>query len=238
MDDIDLNVPVCCDIDLNTDPEEQVDIDLTTDLEEHVDIDLTMDLEEQGLADIDLNEAQGNVHRKRKEVPDNIRKAVVEALLARANNACLKGHETREVSEAFSVPIRTVQRLWDKAKNCLDQGIPIDVSSQKRKRGRKMMELNTSTLQDVPIAKRATLVHVAGHFGVGKSKVQAMKRDGTIKHVSNAIKPYLTEQNKKDWLKWCLSMLDPRTIPSEPLFKGMFDYVFIDEKWFNITNKT
>jgi hypothetical protein len=33
-------------------------------------------------------------------------------------------------------------------------------------------------------------------------------------------------------------MLDPRTIPSEPLFKGMFDYVFIDEKWFNITNKT
>jgi hypothetical protein len=57
MDDIDLNVPVCCDIDLNADPEEQVDIDLTTDPEEHVDIDLTMDLEEQGLADIDLNEA-------------------------------------------------------------------------------------------------------------------------------------------------------------------------------------
>jgi hypothetical protein len=33
-------------------------------------------------------------------------------------------------------------------------------------------------------------------------------------------------------------MLDPRTIPSEPLFKGMLDYMFIDEKWFNITNKT
>jgi hypothetical protein len=184
MDDIDLNVLVCCDIDLNADPKEQVDIDLTTDPEEHVDIDLTMDQEEQGSADIDLNEAQGNIHHKRKEVSDNIRKAVVEALLARANNACLKGHETKEVYEAFSVPIRTVQRLWDKAKNCLDQGIPINVSSQKRKRGRKMMELNTSTLQDVPITKRATLVHVAGHFGVSKSKVQEMKRDGTIKHVS------------------------------------------------------
>jgi hypothetical protein len=34
MDDIDLSVPVCCDIDLNADPEEQVDIDLNADPEE------------------------------------------------------------------------------------------------------------------------------------------------------------------------------------------------------------
>jgi hypothetical protein len=112
MDGIYLNVHV--------DPDEQMDIDWTTYLEEYVDIDLTMDPEEQVLAEIDLNEAQGNVDRRRKEMPDNIQKAVVEALLARANNACLKGHQTWEVLEAFLVPIMTVQRLWDKAKNYLD----------------------------------------------------------------------------------------------------------------------
>jgi hypothetical protein len=112
MDGIYLNVHV--------DPDEQMDIDWTTYPEEYVDIDLTMDPEEQVLAEIDLNEAQGNVDRKRKEMPDNIQKAVVEALLARANNACLKSHQTWEVLEAFLVPIMTVQRLWDKAKNYLD----------------------------------------------------------------------------------------------------------------------
>ena len=65
-----------------------------------------------------------------------------------------------------------------------------------------------------------------------------MKREGIIKRVSNSIKPYLTDKNKKDRLKWCLSMLDPMSIPNDPVFKGLFDFVFIDEKWFNITRKT
>ncbi|XP_062208383.1 uncharacterized protein LOC133909852 [Phragmites australis] len=33
-------------------------------------------------------------------------------------------------------------------------------------------------------------------------------------------------------------MLDPLSIPNDPMFKGLFDFVFIDEKWFNITRKT
>lgn len=31
-------------------------------------------------------------------------------------------------------------------------------------------------------------------------------------------------------------MLDP-SVPNDPVFKGLFDYVFIDEKWFYITRK-
>jgi hypothetical protein len=65
-----------------------------------------------------------------------------------------------------------------------------------------------------------------------------MKRDGTIKCVSNSIKPYLIEKNKNDRLKWCLSMLDPVSLPHEPMFKDMFDHIVIDEKWFFVTMKT
>jgi hypothetical protein len=64
-----------------------------------------------------------------------------------------------------------------------------------------------------------------------------MKREGIIKRVSNTIKPYLTEKNKKDQLKWCLLMIDPMSIPHDPIFKGLFDHVFIDEKWYYITRK-
>jgi hypothetical protein len=33
-------------------------------------------------------------------------------------------------------------------------------------------------------------------------------------------------------------MLEPRSIPHDPMFQGLFDYVYIDEKWFNITKNT
>jgi hypothetical protein len=33
-------------------------------------------------------------------------------------------------------------------------------------------------------------------------------------------------------------MLEPRSIPHDPMFQGLFNYVYIDEKWFNITKNT
>lgn len=98
--------------------------------------------------------------------------------------------------------------------------------------------VDVSKLQDIALSNRTTIEDVAKHLGVSKAKVQRMKKEGLIKRVSNSIKPYLTDKNKKDRLRWCLSMLDPRSVPNDPVFKGLFDYVFIDEKWFYITKKT
>jgi hypothetical protein len=33
-------------------------------------------------------------------------------------------------------------------------------------------------------------------------------------------------------------MLDPSSVPQDPVFQGLFDYVFIEEKWDYITRKT
>ncbi|WVZ96972.1 hypothetical protein U9M48_042547 [Paspalum notatum var. saurae] len=88
------------------------------------------------------------------------------------------------------------------------------------------------------LSSRTTIADVATHFGVSKAKIHSMKREGVIKRVSNTLKPYLTEKNKKDQLKWCLSMLDPLSLPHDPEFKGLFDHVVIDEKWWFITRKT
>lgn len=97
--------------------------------------------------------------------------------------------------------------------------------------------MDVSTLQDLPLLRRTTIQDVDTYFGVSTSKVHKMKHEGTIKHVSNAMKPYLAEK-RVDRLKWCLAMLDPRSIPGDPIFKVLFNYIFIDEKWFNITRKT
>lgn len=181
-------------------------------------------------------DAQENAHRN--DVSNDKRRVIFEALLARAKNGNLMGHETGEVSIAFSVPIRTVQRIWKQGKSCLDQGSLVDVSSRKSKCGRKKLEVDVSVLRGLPLSSRTTLDDLSTHLHVSKSKLHSMKREGIIKRVSNSIKPYLTDKNKKDRLKWCLSMLDPMSIPNDPVFKGLFDFVFIDEKWFNITRKT
>ncbi|KAJ1263987.1 hypothetical protein BS78_09G228800 [Paspalum vaginatum] len=120
----------------------------------------------------------------------------------------------------------------------MDRGLLVDVNSAKYKCGRKKIELNVSTLKDVALSSRTTIADVATHFGVSKSKVQSMKKEGAIKRVSNTIKPFLMEKNKNDRLKWCLSMLDPLSLSHDPQFKGLFDHVTIDEKWWFITRKT
>jgi hypothetical protein len=51
-------------------------------------------------------------------------------------------------------------------------------------------------------------------------------------------KPYLTDKNKEDRLKWCLSMINPSSVPHDPVFQGLFDYVFIEEKWHYIARKS
>ena len=52
------------------------------------------------------------------------------------------------------------------------------------------------------------------------------------------MKPALKDQNKKDRMKFCLSMLDEATTATaRPKFKTMHNVVHIDEKWFNMTKK-
>jgi hypothetical protein len=65
-----------------------------------------------------------------------------------------------------------------------------------------------------------------------------MQKRGCIKRHTSAIKPYLTEANKIERLKFCLSMLDSSTMPHDPTYKTMHNIVHIDEKWFYMTKKS
>jgi hypothetical protein len=47
----------------------------------------------------------------------------------------------------------------------------------------------------------------------------------------------LKEANKEERLWWCLSMLDPRTLQTEPKFIDMENIIHLDEKWFYATKK-
>lgn len=60
--------------------------------------------------------AKLNKRYKRNVVSNEKQRAVFEVLLLRATNGNLMGHETGEVLEELTIPIRTVQRVWEKGK--------------------------------------------------------------------------------------------------------------------------
>uniref|UniRef100_A0A0E0CML3 Uncharacterized protein n=1 Tax=Oryza meridionalis TaxID=40149 RepID=A0A0E0CML3_9ORYZ len=171
---------------------------------------------------------------------DRVQRRRCNLLMSYANGviSCTAFAEDREKRREIGKLTSKARNQNLKGKACLDQGLAVNVSTGKSSCGRKKIEVDVSTLQDLPLLRRTTIQDVATHFGVSTSKVHKMKHEGTIKHVSNAMKPYLAEKNRVDRLKWCLAMLDPRSIPGDPIFKVLFNYIFIDEKWFNITRKT
>ena len=93
-------------------------------------------------------------------------------------------------------------------------------------------------LRNIPLNERMTLETVSRRLHVSKAKLIRCMRKGLLRRHSNNIKPYLTEANKKTRLQWCVDMLDPDSTPDDPCFKDLFDHVFIDEKWFFLTQNS
>jgi hypothetical protein len=58
-----------------------------------------------------------------------------------------------------------------------------------------------------------------------------------LRRHSSSIKPYLTDANKKTWLKWCVDLIEQGLV-DDLKFRDFFDFVFIHEKWFYLSQKS
>ena len=183
-------------------------------------------------------EANVQVHHRRKEMSEDLRKQVYQALLARSNNGILHKKDTQIIADRFDLHLRTVQRIWRRGKTQLANSVPVVVSSLKKGRvGRKAIPIDLETLRDIPLKERMTIQDVCAKLNISKWKVQRYLRRGLLRRHSSSIKPYLTEGNKKTRLKWCIDMIE-KGLSGDPRFKDFFDFVFIDEKWFYLTQKS
>ena len=188
-------------------------------------------LEQDGDAPVPL-------HQPKNDYSDRVRQQVYQALLMRSKNGKLGKHDTTIVSNKFGVKIRSVQRIWRQGKNQLSQNIPVVVPNLKKGRsGRKAIPLDLEKLRDIPLKQRMTIEDVSSKLGISKSRIQRYLKRGFIRRHSSSIKPYLTDDNKKTRLKWCIDMIDQGLL-DDPKFKDLFDFVFIDEKWFYLTQKS
>lgn len=161
-----------------------------------------------------------------------------QALLARSKNEKLGKKDTRIVADHFGVHIRSVQRLWKRGKSQLAHNIPVVVASRKKGRsGRKAIPLDLEQLRNIPLKQRMTIEDVSSKLGMSKARIQRYLKKGLLRRHSSSIKPYLTDANKKTRLKWCVDMIEQGLV-DDPRFKDFFDFVFIDEKWFYLSQKS
>ncbi|KAL7154802.1 hypothetical protein ABFS83_03G027500 [Erythranthe nasuta] len=111
---------------------------------------------------------------------------------------------------------------------------------QKSDNGRlgKKFQIPFERIREIPLHRRTTIRSLACSLGTKKSTLFRRFKSGEIRRHSNAIKPFLMEENKKARLQLCISMLESDSIPYDPVFIGMYNIVHIDEKWFYMTKKS
>ncbi|KAF2310203.1 hypothetical protein GH714_007196 [Hevea brasiliensis] len=122
--------------------------------------------------------------------------------------------------------------------------------SQEKKKIKTLSNDEYSNIYDMLLQKSddgklnyGVLKTVASHFKVSESTVRCIwKRDlgriSEIRRHSNAIKPFLKDENKRSRLQFCISMLDGGNIPHDPISIGMYNIFHIDEKWFYMMKKS
>ena len=110
---------------------------------------------------------------RRKEMSEELRKQVYQALLARSINGKLGKKDIAFVAAQFGLHIRSVQRLWKRGKIQLANSVPVVVSSLKKgKVGRKTIPVDLEALRNIPLKERMTIEDVCMKLNMSKWKIQ------------------------------------------------------------------
>jgi hypothetical protein len=152
------------------------------------------------------------------------------------NPISLQHGALKKIAMIFNVTPPTISIIWHRALQSKVTGnLVLDISSQKAGRvGCKKRLVDVEALKAIPLKNRNNMRSIATSLGVSKSTVQrAVKARDIVPH-TNAIKPYLTDDNKVARVEFCLSMLDPN---ASSMFQDMMNMIHIDEKWLYLTEQ-
>ncbi|XP_028087118.1 uncharacterized protein LOC114287871 [Camellia sinensis] len=176
-------------------------------------------------------------HRTKKNLTNHLHQSIFETLLIQSKDGKLKRGCQTEAAAKFSVHVKTVRCIWQRGIACMENGLMVNVSSKLTNSGCKRVQLNFGKVTEIPLRCRTNIRSLSKALNFPKSTVHRRIKEGKIRLHSNALKPYLSEENKRVRLRFCLSMLEPNSLQGQPMFKSMYDYVHIDKKWFYISKE-
>jgi hypothetical protein len=95
-----------------------------------------------------------------------------------------------------------------------------------------MVELS---VKNVPIEKRCNLRALACATNIPRSTLAVyLKKSNMLKRVTSTLRPFLTEENMTNRLKYALSFVKSKR-DGALQFDPMYDRIHVDEKWFYMT---
>ena len=173
--------------------------------------------------------------KKKPELSEREREKVLQVLLRHFNSEERKlQHGTIEgTAVALRLCRHIVGRIWKRARENYAKDGVFSASSHKAKYcGRKAKDFSRalSKISAVPLNRRSTLRSLAKEIEVPRATLYRRFKSGSFKRVSSAIKPLLTEENKRERVDICRSF-----VYESGYFDPMFDRIHIDEKWFYLT---
>jgi hypothetical protein len=147
------------------------------------------------------------------------------------------------IADSFGCSTRQVFRIWEAAKKKrATTGVWSATPQKKGRCGRKRVyddEAMDMAIKAIPVNDRGTMRSMSKQLGVLLGTVHRFKVMGLIISHTSAIKPFLTEENKYIRLYYALDRVERVVVgpglPPVYRFRGGFDEVHIDEKWFYIT---
>ena len=170
---------------------------------------------------------------KKPNTTNQTRAAILVFLSQHHKNGRLCNGAAAEAELKFGVSNTTVRRIWTRGREgVLDPSKSVDVSSRKKGRcGRKSKWADKiSHVSQIPLHDRQTLDRFSYVVGIPKTSLWRLLKNGHLKRHTSSLKPLLTDSNKEERVKFCLSFVQDNN-----LFDDMYSYVHIDEKWFYIT---
>ena len=109
-----------------------------------------------------------------------------------------------------------------------------NILNRKQKTGRKKKIIDMDRIKAVPLRQHRTLRALAAALGdVSSTTIHCRIKDKSLRFHSSAVKPFLTDANKLERLKFCMSMLTYDTLQHRDYeFDIMMWCIHLDEKWF------
>ncbi|KAL5705947.1 hypothetical protein ACHQM5_024171 [Ranunculus cassubicifolius] len=164
--------------------------------------------------------------RSRKTLTNQERQSIFETLLKQSENGKIKYGAFKQIAAIYSLNVRTVRRIWTQAKTCINSGLDVDVSHKLTNRvGRKRIVIDPSLIAEIPLRNQTNIRSLANAANMSKTTMHRRIKEGFMRPHSNALKPLLTDENKKARLRFCLSMVEGTDDLGKQIFNDMMRYV-------------
>ena len=178
-------------------------------------------------------------NKKKPNMGNENRQLIYQKLFAKQrDDGSLPEGVLFNVGKEFGVTRQSISRIWNRGKQSLAVGDRLaNILNRKQKTGHKKKIIDMDRIKAVPLRQRGTLRALAAALGiVSSTTIHRRIKDKSLRFHSNAVKPFLTDANKLEQLKFCMSMLTYDTLQHRDYeFNNMMWRIHLDEKWFQVT---